>query len=104
RIHSQAATKQKVATRMSQDRIEGKARFEAYCAAIDDARKEFGVPGVGVGVLYNGEEYTAGFGVTNINHPLLVDSDTLFQIGSTTKTYTATIAMMLVEEGKLDLD
>lgn len=89
---------------MSQEKIEGKARFEAYCAAIDAARMEYAVPGVGVGVLFDGEEYTAGFGVTNINHPLMVDSDTLFQIGSTTKTYTATLAMMLVEEGKLNLD
>jgi len=50
------------------------------------------VPGVAVGILHNGETYTAGFGVTNVAHPLAVDSDTLFQIGSTTKTITATIA------------
>ena len=33
-----------------------------------------------------------------------VDPDTLFQIGSTTKTYTGMAAMRLVEQGKLDLD
>ena len=62
------------------------------------------VPGVAVGILHNGQAYTAGFGVTNVNHPLAVDSDTLFQIGSTTKTITATVAMRLVEAGTLDLD
>ncbi len=62
------------------------------------------VPGVAVGILHNGGTYTAGFGVTNVDHPLAVDSDTLFQIGSTTKTITATIAMRLVEAGKLSLD
>jgi CubicO group peptidase (beta-lactamase class C family) len=44
-----------------------------------------------------------GFGVTNVDHPLPVDGDTLFRIGSTTKTFTATAIMRLVEQGKVDL-
>jgi len=62
------------------------------------------VPGVSVGVHYEGRDFTAGFGITNVNHPLPVTEDTLFQIGSTSKTVCATAAMRLVEEGKLDLD
>jgi CubicO group peptidase (beta-lactamase class C family) len=62
------------------------------------------VPGVSIGVHYEGEDYTAGFGITNVNHPLPVTEDTLFQIGSTSKTVCATAAMRLVEQGKLDLD
>ena len=62
------------------------------------------VPGVAVGIYHNGETYTAGFGVTNFEHPLRVTDETLFQIGSITKTFTGTIIMRLVEEGKLDLD
>ena len=62
------------------------------------------VPGVALGVIHGDVEHTAGFGVTNIDHPLPVDADTLFQIGSITKTFTGTVAMMLVEQGKLDLD
>jgi CubicO group peptidase (beta-lactamase class C family) len=62
------------------------------------------VPGVSVGVHYEGQDYTAGFGVTNVDHPLPVTEDTLFQIGSTSKTVCATTAMRLVEQGKLDLD
>lgn len=62
------------------------------------------VPGVAVGVQHEGQEHTAGFGVTNVDHPLQVDADTLFQIGSTTKTVTGTVAMQLVERGMLDLD
>jgi CubicO group peptidase (beta-lactamase class C family) len=42
--------------------------------------------------------------VTNVDYPLLVDGDTLFWIGSTTKTFTGTAAMRLVEQGNLDLD
>src|SRR5579872_6692369 len=62
------------------------------------------VPGVAIGVHHDGQDYTAGFGVTNVNHPLPVTEDTLFQIGSTSKTVCATAAMRLVEQGLLDLD
>ena len=65
---------------------------------------ELRIPGVALGVIADGQEYTAGFGVTNVDLPLPVDADTLFQIGSTTKTYTATTIMRLVEQGKLDLE
>ncbi|MEO6397957.1 MAG: serine hydrolase domain-containing protein, partial [Tepidiformaceae bacterium] len=62
------------------------------------------VPGLAVAVLHDGAVYAEGFGVTNIEHPLPVDADTLFQIGSTSKTFTATALMQLVEEGLLELD
>ncbi len=80
------------------------AKYEQLNAFIRDAMKRFTVPGVAVGVMYDGEEYATGFGVTNVRHPLPVDADTLFQVGSTTKTFTATTAMRLVEAGKLELD
>ncbi len=62
------------------------------------------VPGVVVGILHDGEIHTAGFGVTNVDHALPVTDETLFQIGSITKTFTTTALMRLVEMGKLDLD
>lgn len=61
------------------------------------------VPGLSVGVLHEGRWATAGLGVTNINHPLEVDGDTLFQIGSVTKTFTATAVLQLVDEEAIDL-
>lgn len=78
--------------------------FKPLAEKVLEAMERLKVPGVAVGLYYQGQEFSAGFGVTNINHPLPVDGDTLFQIGSTTKTFTATAAMRLVEEGKLDLD
>lgn len=78
--------------------------FDQLGAVITAAMARLHVPGVAVGIFHAGECYTAGFGQTNINHPLPVDTATLFQIGSTTKTFTATIAMQLVEEGKLAFD
>ena len=43
-------------------------------------------------------------GVTSIENPLPVDQDTLFVLGSVTKTFTATAMMRLVAEGKVELD
>jgi CubicO group peptidase (beta-lactamase class C family) len=65
---------------------------------------QFKVPGVAAGVYHGGDEHYAVHGVTSIDNPVQVDEDTLFQFGSTGKTFTATAIMRLVEEGKLDLD
>ena len=70
---------------------------------IEAAMKRYQVPGVAVGVWWQGREHLRGFGVTNVDHPLPVDADTLFRIGSTTKTFTATTMMRLVEQGLVDL-
>jgi len=78
--------------------------FRQLCDEVVAAMARFGVPGVAVGVLRDGVEYAAGFGITNVAAPVAVDDHTLFQIGSTTKTFTGTVAMRLVEAGKLDLD
>ncbi len=62
-----------------------------------------GTPGVAVGVYLDGAEFYAYHGVTSVQNPLPVDADTLFQFGSTGKTFTATAVMRLVEAGKVDL-
>lgn len=62
------------------------------------------VPGCAVGVIAGGVAYGACHGVTDVDHPVPVDGDTLFMIGSTTKTLTATTVMTLVQEGRLTLD
>jgi CubicO group peptidase (beta-lactamase class C family) len=66
--------------------------------------EELQVPGVAVGIHHDGKDLFAFHGVTSIENPLPVDENTLFQYGSTHKTYTATAIMRLVEEGKIDLD
>jgi CubicO group peptidase (beta-lactamase class C family) len=78
--------------------------FKSICERIPDAMERHHVPGVAVGILADGREFTAGFGVTNVRHPLPVDDRTLFQIGSITKTYTATAIVRLAEMGRLALD
>lgn len=66
--------------------------------------RRLGVPGVAVGLHHKGREHLAGFGITSVENPLPVTADTLFQIGSTTKTITGTVVMALVESGQIDLD
>lgn len=65
---------------------------------------EFGIPGVAVGVWADGREASACHGVTSVDNPLPVTADTLFELGSITKTYTATALMCLVAEGRVELD
>jgi CubicO group peptidase (beta-lactamase class C family) len=71
---------------------------------VSEAAEGLEVPGVAVGVYRDGMEHYAFHGVTSIENPLPVDDVTLFQFGSTGKTFTATAVMRLVEEGKVDLD
>jgi CubicO group peptidase (beta-lactamase class C family) len=78
--------------------------WERLRTLVSDKMKKTGVPGVVVGILHDGEIRAAGFGVTNVDHPLDVTEQTLFQIGSITKTFTGTAIMRLVEMGKIDLD
>jgi CubicO group peptidase (beta-lactamase class C family) len=84
--------------------MDAEAVFKSICELIPDAMKRHRVPGVAFGILADGREFTAGFGVTNVRHPLPVDDHTLFQIGSITKTYTATAVARLADVGRLGLD
>lgn len=67
-------------------------------------REKYGVPGVSVGVLAEGEIAEAADGVLNLRTRAPVDTASLFQIGSVTKLWTSTLVLQLVEEGLVDLD
>ncbi|GGB28984.1 serine hydrolase [Flexivirga endophytica] len=66
------------------------------------------VPGAQLGILRLGEAddelVEAATGVLNVDTGAEVRPESLFQIGSITKVWTATVAMQLVDEGKLSLD
>ncbi len=63
------------------------------------------VPGAGVAILRKGEiAWTGGFGYSDLEQETPVTGDTVFNVGSVSKTVAAWGAMLLVEEGKLDLD
>ena len=79
-------------------------KFLKVCEKIVAEMKRLITPGVSIGIYHNGKEYAAGFGITSVENPLPVTADTLFQTGSISKTFTGTIFMRLVEQGKVDLD
>src|SRR6266508_3033055 len=79
-------------------------KFKKVAQKIVSEMKRLQVPGVAIGIWHAGKEYSEGFGVTNVEHPLPVTPDTLFQTGSISKTFTGTLMMQLVEQGKVDLD
>lgn len=67
------------------------------------------VPGAQLGILRLGadgedELVTASYGVLNTRTGTPATTDSLFQIGSITKVWTATVALQLVDEGLLELD
>jgi len=81
-----------------------KDQWDQLCEFTEGIRQTKKIPGAVVGIFHDGEVQAAGFGVTNLDHPLDVNDETLFQIGSITKTFTGTLIMRLVEEGIIDLN
>lgn len=79
-------------------------RSDELSAFVEETARAYGIPGVAVGVLVDGRESSATFGVTNVDNPQPVDERTLFHLASVTKSFTATLAVRLAAEGRLDLD
>ncbi|MFZ5933860.1 class C beta-lactamase [Pseudomonas sp. HS6-2] len=65
--------------------------------------KEQDIAGMAVAVYTNGQAYYFSYGVASKADGSAVTADTLFEIGSLSKTYTATLAALASAEGKLDL-
>lgn len=68
------------------------------------AALEHGVPGAAVGVRDAGQDVIACAGVTSVENPLPVERDTLFVLGSVSKTFAATALMCLVAQERVELD
>lgn len=72
---------------------------------VKTAMVEQKAPGLSIAVVRNGEiVYAKGYGLSNVELNVAATPDTIYQSGSVGKQFTATLAMMLVEEGKLVLD
>ena len=72
---------------------------------INKILKDWNVPGCGVGIVAkNRLVFAKGYGYRDLDKKLPVTPNTLFQIASNTKLFTATAIGFLVEEGKLDWD
>jgi CubicO group peptidase (beta-lactamase class C family) len=77
---------------------------------LDELALKHQVPGASLAVLRVGDGSTddelveVATGVLNTSTGVEVTTDSVFQIGSISKVWTATLVMQLVDEGKLDLD
>jgi CubicO group peptidase (beta-lactamase class C family) len=72
---------------------------------IEAAMRQWKVPGMAVGIVQRDRVvYLKGFGVRDIKTGQPVTPDTLFDIGSCTKAFTAASVAILVDEGKMRWD
>jgi CubicO group peptidase (beta-lactamase class C family) len=71
---------------------------------LDELRTVHDVPAVSLAVLAGGQVTALASGVLNRDTGVEATTDSLFQIGSVTKMYTATLAMRLVEQGLVTVD
>ncbi|MFF5289801.1 serine hydrolase domain-containing protein [Paractinoplanes globisporus] len=71
---------------------------------IDRAAERHGVPGAAVAVGAGSELAEAATGVVNRDTGVEATPDSVFQIGSVTKVWTASLVMQLVSEGLVGLD
>ncbi len=63
------------------------------------------IPGVSLAVIKDGKPLIVkGYGFANLEHRVPVKSETFFQSASVGKQFTAMAVMLLVEDGKLELD
>ena len=73
-------------------------------ALLPEAARAAGVPGAVLGVWADGRETVHATGVLSTRTGVEVTPDSVFQIGSITKTWTATMVAQLVDEGRLSYD
>lgn len=78
--------------------------FRAVADAVVTALRAARIPGAALGILAGKREEHAVFGLASLASMRPVLPDTVFQIGSVTKTYTATAVWRLIEQGTLALD
>jgi CubicO group peptidase (beta-lactamase class C family) len=72
-------------------------------ATVERAMSLFNVPGVTISVVHEGElVYGKGHGILQIDSGDRVNRNTLFQIASVSKAFTAASLALLVDEGRLD--
>ena len=72
--------------------------FDQYAAKT---MADWNIPGMAIGIVQDGKLiFAKGYGVKTLGSNDPVNEKTIFQIGSTSKAFTATLAAMLVDEGK----
>jgi CubicO group peptidase (beta-lactamase class C family) len=74
-------------------------------AFIEQAMKDYGVPGASVAVVKDNDVvYLKGFGLRKTGSDLKVNENTIFQLASVTKTFTAASVGIAVDRGNMEFD
>ena len=72
---------------------------------VEKELERYKTPGMGVGVIRNGEVlFAGGFGYKDLETKERIDADTMWAIASCSKSFTGTLLGMLVDDGVLDFD
>ncbi|WMB75141.1 class C beta-lactamase [Shewanella oncorhynchi] len=72
-------------------------------SAVKPLMAEYAIPGAVIGITIEGKQYFYQYGVSSKTSGQSVTEHTLFEIGSISKTFTATLANYVQGEGKLTL-
>ena len=81
------------------------ATLTTFEQQVDALRAELGIPGLSAAIVRDQQVVWArGFGYADHENRVPATPDTVYHVASVTKTFAATLAMQLVEQGKLDLD
>ena len=85
--------------------MEDKDFFDGFRKMAEDGLKLWDSPSVSVGVVKDGKVVLCeGFGKRDVENDLPATGETLYQIGSCSKAFTATLVAAMVDAGKLDWD
>ena len=80
-------------------------RLALLTGFIETAVRELGIPGVGLGLIQDGEVvFEGGIGVRELGEPEPATADTRFLIASITKPLTTLLLARLVDEGRFAWD
>ena len=72
---------------------------------VEKELARYKTPGMGVGVIRNGEVlFAGGFGYKDLETKERIDADTMWAIASCSKSFTGTLLGMLADDGVLDFD
>ncbi|SPA31024.1 beta-lactamase/D-ala carboxypeptidase; penicillin resistance, penicillin-binding protein (PBP) [Cupriavidus taiwanensis] len=85
------------------ERVDAATLRRVVDAAIQPLMQAHDVPGMAVTVTAGGKQYDFHYGVAAKREGRKVDADTLFEIGSVSKTFTATLAAYAQARGDLSL-
>ena len=79
-------------------------QYKSLDEVVNQLMEKYKVPGVSIAMLNGQGIETSTYGVLQAGKDAKIDPETMFSVGSLSKTATAVVALRLVHQGKLSLD